>query len=164
MGAAQTQVSTLVEETITLLTDCDPGGNDPLLDESWDLLVSLTHMAATRLLEPRFGGLLGAADEVLLYLGQLERVSRVVPGAPFRVPTIALRPLKAAGRFVENSNDIDEVCTLLMCVPQLAAGYSAYLIRTGGRSARPVLDLLDLAVRAGGVYRESFTRTVPSTF
>lgn len=163
MGASgHAQVDRLVEESITLLSECDPGRQDPLFGDAWSTLIDLTQAGGTRLLEKRFGYLMGAADEVCLYLGQLERVSRVSHGAPFRVPQMAIRPLQAAGRFVEDTHDLDEVCALLLVTPQIAAAYSDYLRRTAGRQARPVLDLLELAVRAGSVYRDSFRRAVPA--
>lgn len=162
MTAEQAQVGTLIDETLTLLADCDPASNDPHFEDAWELLVDVLRMAGARLLEQRFGGLLVAADEVQLYIGHLDRVSRIAADAPFRVPAIALRPLKAAGRFVEHTSDVGEVCRLLTAAPQLAAGISEYLLRTAGRQARPALDLLELAVRAGSVYRDSLIRAVPA--
>ncbi|MBS3182363.1 MULTISPECIES: hypothetical protein [Leucobacter] len=155
-------VDSLVDESLTLFAECDPGITDPYLEEAWALLVDLVQMAGARLMEHRFGGLISAADEVALYLGQLERVSQVAREAPFQVPAIALRPLKAAGRFVEHSPHRDEVCQLLLAMPHIIAGYASYLTRTAGRPARPALDVLDLAVRAGSVYRDSLTRAVPA--
>lgn len=162
MTTERNGVTTLVEETLTLFAECDPGSHDPAFEEAWALVPDLAQMSGARLMEPRFGGLIGAADEVALYLGQLERVSRVTRDAPFLVPAIALRPLKAAGRYVERTADIDEVCTLLLATPHIAAGYAEFLSRTAGRAARPALDVLELAVRAGSVYRDSLVRAVPA--
>lgn len=162
MTGDQAQVGILIDETLTLLADCDPASNDPQFEDAWELFIDVTSMAGSRLLEHGFGELMTAADEVQLYLGQLDRVSRIAADAPFRVPAIALRPLKAAGRFVEDTTDTNEVCRLLTAAPQLAAGMSEFLMRTAGREARPALDLLDLAVRAGGVYRDSLMRAVPA--
>ncbi|WP_053353950.1 hypothetical protein [Leucobacter musarum] len=157
-----TAVTTLVTETVTLFAECDASTQDPTLEEAWALVVDVSQLSGARLMEPRFGGLTQAADEVALYLGQFDRVSRITRDAPFRVPATALRPLKAAGRFVENTDSIDEVCALLLALPHIAAAYLAYLERTGGRYALPLTDLMKLAVRAGSVYRDSFTRTIPA--
>lgn len=155
-------VTGLVDETLTLFAECDPGSTDPELSEAWFLLMDLSQMSGARLLERGFGGLLGAADEVQLYYGQLERVAKVALDAPFKVPSVALRPLKAAGRFVENTRELDEVCALLMMTPQICAGLLEYLTRTAGRDARPAIDVLELAVRAGSVYRDSLRRCIPA--
>lgn len=156
------QVDGLIDETFTLLAECDPGHHDPCIEDAWLLVVDLMQAGGTRLLEKRFGELISAADEVALYLGHLERVSRVVRTAPFRVPSLAIRPLQAAGRFVESTGDLDEVCGLLMAAPQVVAAYAEFLRRTVGRPARPALDVLELAVRAGSVYRDCLRRAVPN--
>ena len=157
-----TRVGSLVDESLTSLTECDPGIDDPYLEDAWALLVDLMQMAGARLMERRFGGLIGAADEVALYLGHLERVSPVTRESPVRVPAIALRPLRTAGRLVEHSPHRDDVCHLLLAVPQILIGWASYLTRTYGRYALPVLDVLDLAVRAGSVYQDSLTRAIPA--
>lgn len=156
-------VDTLVADSLTLFAECDPGTTDPSLEEAWALLVDLSQMGGARLMEPGFGGLVAAASEVELYLGQLDRVSRVAHKAPFRVPAIALRPLKAAGRFVVHTTDIEEVCRLLLAMPHIVAAFGTFLQRTAGRPARPALDVLELAVRAGSVYRDGLNRAVPAT-
>lgn len=155
-------VTGLVDQSLTLFAECDPSSNDPQLSEAWGLLMGLSQMSGARLLESGFGGLIGAADEVQLYYGQLERVAKIAHDAPFKVPSIALRPLKAAGRFVENTRELDEVCALLLMTPQICAGLAEYLTRTAGRQARPAIDVLDLAVRAGSVYRDSLVRSIPT--
>lgn len=162
MGQDQAQVTVLVDDTLKLLGECDAGGRDPLLEDAWHLLADMTGMGGARLTEQRLGALIPAADEVELYLGQMERVSKCAKGAPFQVPGIAIRRLKAVGRFVEDTRDRDEVCAFLLAVPQLAEGYSEYLARAAGRHARPVIELLDLVVRSGSVYRDSLVRAVPA--
>lgn len=150
----------LTEQSRLMLEDCDPATGDPSLAEAWELLVSVTSMAGARLMEKQFSGLTPAADEVALYMGHLDRVSRVGKGAPFAVPASALRPIKAAGRLLEETQDLDELQSFLWDVPPYASAMSGYLTRTAGRRARPVIDVLDLATRAGGVYRDCLTRAI----
>ena len=151
----------LTEQSRKMLEDCDPSTGDPTLAEAWELLLSVTSMAGSKLMEKQFGGLVPAADEVALYMGHMDRVTRVGRDAPFAVPASAVRPLKAAGRLLDETKDLDELESFLWDLPPYASAMSGYLARTAGRRARPVIDVLDLATRAGGVYRDCLARTIP---
>lgn len=163
MATTYAGVGTLIENMLKMLAECDPGGQDPGLPEAINLLIDVTHNCSVRLLDPCFNSLPYAADEVQLYLAQIERVQRVSVGSPFRVPKTALRSLRAAGRYIEHTTDLEEISLLLMAVPELLAGYSDFLVRTGGRSARPIIEVLALAIRSGSVYRDCLRRTLPNS-
>lgn len=159
----------MTHDNITLFTsqvrkylgELHAGSYDPLLSEVWALCVSVTNEAGARLMEHRHGTLLAAAAEVRLYVSHLERVQNVIEGSPLRVPRLAARPLRAAGRYVADTTDSRELVAFLTEVPTLAAAFTEYLIRAEGRKSRPVVDVLDLAVRAGAVFTDCLIRSVP---
>lgn len=154
-------VTTLTSEARKALGELSPAADDPLLSEVWELCVSVTNEAGARFLEARHGTLLTAAAEVRLYVSHLERVENVIEGSPLRVPRLAARPLRAAGRYVADTTDSRELVAFLTEVPTLAAAFTDYLIRAEGRKSRPVVDVLDLAVRAGAVFTDCLIRSVP---
>lgn len=154
-------VTALTRDIRTALVELTPLADDPHFEEVWAVLMQVTNVAGARLLEPRFGQLLEAADEVRLYLAQLERVARVSIGAPIRVPMLAARPLRAAGRFLDSTREADEIVAFLMEVPGLTEAFSSHLIRTAGMQSRPLVDVLDLATRAGAVFLECMERVIP---
>ncbi len=154
-------VTVLTGEARKALGELSPTSDDPLLSEVWELCVSVTNEAGSRFLEHAHGPLLSAAAEVRLYVAHLERVENVIEGSPLRVPRLAARPLRAAGRYIADTNDSTELVAFLREVPAIASAFGEYLIRAEGRQSRPVVDVLDLAVRAGAVFTDCLVRAVP---
>lgn len=156
-----TAAQQLAGEARLLLKECDPVDGDPGLSEAWELFLDVTNMAGSKLMEHRFGRQMSAADDVAHYMFHLERVAVVGRGAPFAVPSVALRSVKAAGRLLEETDRLDEVQGFLTDLPAYPAAMSEYLVRTAGRNAKPVVDVLDIASRAGSVYRDCLHRSLP---
>lgn len=155
-------MGTLLGDVRVALAELTPGAGDPPFETAWEVLVAATHAAGARLLDPEHGPEWYAAAEVRLYLEHLERVSRVSAGSALQAPRLALRALRATARYVEGSTVTDELLQFLVAVPGIAAEFSEFLVRTSGRTSRPVVDVIDLAVRAGAVYQECLARAVPT--
>lgn len=154
-------VTTLIHDSRKALAELTPTQDDPLFTEIWRVLEYVVFDAGSRLMESRFGGLIDAAEEVALYVAQLERVTRVAAEAPVRVPLLAARPLRAAGRLLEQTRSGDEIIGFLVEVPGLTAAFAEYLTRTAGIRARPLVDVLDLATRSGAVFVDCLERCAP---
>lgn len=156
------QIRRLVTDTTRLLADAGSAGDgDPAFTAAWDLLTDVVQLAAARLLERRFDELTAASGEVMLYLSHLERVTRVAKDAPFTVPSRVVQQLQAIGRFLESTKDLAEIGEFLNSIPGIVAALAAYLTREAGRRALPVVEVLDLAVRAGGLYQDCLERALP---
>lgn len=156
-------VEVLLADVRVALAELAPSAGDPTFETVWEMLLTATNLAGSRLLEAAHGEEWYAAEEVRRYLtAHLERVSRVASGSPLQAPLLASRGLRATVRYLEATESTDELLVFLADVPGLADAFSDYLVRTSGRGARPVVDVLDLAVRAGALFRDCLARAVPS--
>lgn len=157
------RVSLLIGEACSTLAAEEAGPDDPSLTEVVDTLIGVMNMAGARLMEAQFGANFTASREVLGYMEHLERVRRTVTGAPIRIPTGGVRPVRVAAKLVETSDEFDEVVALVVGVHQVVDAAAQHTLRRGGAAAKPLEPVLDVAVRAGAVYRDSLELAIPLT-
>lgn len=162
MTGNKTGVAFLIAQTKQAFAELSPESDAPAFDAVWEMCVDLTNDAGARLLEHKHGSLLSAAEEVRLYLTRLERVGHVGANAPLRVPRLAARHLRTVGRYIEDTDSTEELVTFLLEVPALCEAVGEYLIRAHGRPSRPVVDVLNIAVRAGSIFTDCLSREAPT--
>lgn len=141
------------------LAELTPSATDPSLEHVWEKLTTVTNEAGARLLEIKMGGNYAAAAEVLWFLHHFNRVAKVVEGAPLRIPLLAVRPLEALSRGLQETNDENDLVQFLFELPAIAASLSDHATRNLGRSSLPITDSLFLFARAGSVFQECLRRT-----
>lgn len=138
-----------------------PGPEDPSFFELWRLYSDITDLVSVRFTEPGMGGLFGAADRVQWFLAWSEQAGRICRDMPLRVPSPAVRAVKAAGRYLERTPHVDELGEFLRLGSPMVNDLSTYAATGLGRQARPVVDELSLVARAGTLMYESVARAVP---
>lgn len=154
-------VMTLVTEAKQALQEQSPGPGDASARDVWEQHTVLMEECGTRLLEPRFGNLLDAADEVLAFLFHYEKVKRVMSASDLTVPETLRVNLNVTGRYLGKTDDRDEIVLFLKHAPTFASDLGEYAARQQGLRARNLRDSLALLARAGGAYREFLDRTIP---
>lgn len=137
------------------------GPEDPLFTEAWDIHTAVTHMVGVRLLEERMGASITAAEEVQVQLVRHARVMRVCQGMPLQIPQPAVRALKTAGRYLEDTDQVAELTEYLRLSSPIADNFGEYAGRVLGRQATPVISGLELLARAGAIMSDSLTQSVP---
>lgn len=138
-----------------------PGPEDPTFSELWKLYMDVTGLVSVRLTEPSMGSEFGGADRVQVYLAWSEKTTKLCEEMPLRVPSPAVRAVKAAGRYLERTPHVEELGEFLSLSAPIAADLGEYATHGLGRHARPVVDELSFVARAGTLMYESVARAVP---
>lgn len=141
--------------------ETNPGPEDTLFQDVWDLYLDVTNLVSVRLMEPGMGGSTSGAHQVQWFLAWSEQTAKVCAGMPLRVPSPAVRTVKAAGRYLERTPHVDELGEFLRLAPPIVNDLSGYAAQQMGRHAKPVVDELSFAARAGSLMYESVARAVP---
>ncbi|MFD5600796.1 hypothetical protein ACFWHR_12170 [Leucobacter sp. NPDC058333] len=141
--------------------DTTPGPEDPTFFELWSLYMDITDNVSARLTEPQMGSEFDAAERVQVFLAWSEHVGKICREMPLRVPSPALRAVKAAGRYLDRTPLVDELAEFLRLGSPMVNDLSEYAVEGLGRHARPVVDELSFVSRAGTLMYESVSRTIP---
>ncbi|MFV0435014.1 MAG: hypothetical protein ACK5LO_13670 [Leucobacter sp.] len=157
------RVAELIDDAATRIRVEIPKDSDPLVQDVLDLILDVSQMAGARLLEPRFGSLTPAGAEILAYLEHVSRVQRVSVGSPFHIPAAGVRTFRVSARIVEHTDHVDDVIALVIGVCAVVDAVGDSVLRYGGRDARPLENVFDLARRSGPVYRDSLSLVLPPT-
>lgn len=138
-----------------------PGPEDPTLFELWTLWTEVTDLVRVRLTEPRMGGNFSAARRVEMCLCWSEQTGRISKEMPLRVPSPTLRAVKAAGRFLERTWQIEELGEFLRLGSPIVNDLSEYAAANLGRQAKPVIDEFSFVSRMNTLTYEAVARSVP---
>lgn len=138
-----------------------PGPEDHSFTDVWELYSDVTSMAGVRLMEPRLGSSVEGAEEVRLYLARFERVARISKGMPVRIPEPAVRALRAMGRLLEDTKDVEDLATFFRLASPIANDLAGYAMTHLGRFASPIMDGLTVVARAGSLMSDQLPRAIP---
>ena len=135
---------------------------DATFSEMWEMFANITNLAGCRLMETRMGASLDAAEEVRLYLARFDRVTVVSRGMPLLVPAPAIRGMRALGRLLEDTRQVEDLGAFVRLSTPLVNDYAGYAARELGRFSRPVVHGLTVVARAGALMSECVHRAVPA--
>lgn len=135
---------------------------DASFAEVWEMFANITNLAGCRLMEKRMGESIDAAEEVRLYLARFDRVARVSTGMPLSVPVPAVRGVKAIGRLLEDTRQVEDLGAFFRLSTPLVNDFAGYASRELGRFSRPVVHGLTVVARAGALMSECVQRAVPA--
>lgn len=141
--------------------EMQPGPEDSTFAELWEVYSDVTNLVGCRFMESRMGASMAAAEEVRLYLARYSRVARISTGMPLTVPTHAVRGMKALGRLLESTREVEELGEFVRLSSPMVNDMSAYVARQLGRFSRPVVDGLTVVARAGSIMSDCVWRAVP---
>lgn len=141
--------------------EMQPGPEDSTFAELWEVYSDVTNLVGCRFMESRMGGSMAAAEEVRLYLARFSRVARISDGMPLTVPSHAMRGMKALGRLLESTRQVEELGEFVKLASPMVNDMSTYVAGQLGRFSRPVVDALTVVARTGSIMSECVWKAVP---